>query len=176
MDPYPINAQHLGNSSPIVLQCVDAEILRRVESERTLLQMQLAQKCYRETALAQWHAQPGQGYFTHTANGVPFQFTHFLFEAVYQITFDPLFFRDSMIGLVVKGETPIFLTYKQLSSNKSFLAVLFTKFGSKITPLRSDAKLASLLRGIVYSNIEFRYYPYFSGWEKKVDCKMKLNT
>lgn len=118
MDPYPINAQHLGNSSPIVLQCVDAEILRRVESERTLLQMQLAQKCYRETALAQWHAQPGQGYFTHTANGVPFQFTHFLFEAVYQITFDPLFFRDSMIGLVVKGETPIFLERALLYSSK----------------------------------------------------------
>ncbi len=90
------------------------------------------------------------------------------FEAMYYVTFDPLFERKPVYLLKFPNQEKFFmLTEKEFYKTDSFLEKLQRESGVQIKNVVSRKKLASLLRDHIVVHATQIFIPFYSGWKKE---------
>lgn len=90
------------------------------------------------------------------------------FEAMYYVTFDPLFERKPVYLLKFPNQEKFFmLTEKEFYKTDSFLEKLQRESDIQIKNVVSRKKLASLLRDYIAVHATQIFIPFYSGWKKE---------
>ena len=144
-----------------------AQALQQGQAEIARLQKQLERKVLKEEELKQVLQIQGKAYFAIMASGRPVQLTHFIFEKVEHIAYDPLYGRKAQIWVKVSTqERPGLIDLEDFWNDKKWIAFLEQVSRTKITVYGSVKRVALLLRSIANESMRERFIPYFGGWSR----------
>lgn len=132
------------------------------------LEYKLKHKIFKEEELKQVLRLQGNAYFSIMASGRTVQLTHFIFEKVAQIFYDPLYDRKPQIRVKVSTqEKPDLIDWDDFWNDKKWLAFLEQISRTKITIYGSVKRVAVLLRSVANECMAQCYVPYLGGWVRR---------
>ena len=144
------------------------EALLQYQAENIKLKNRLEQKILKEEELKQVLQMQGDAYFSTMASGRAVQLTHFIFEKVAHIVYDPLYDRKTQIQVKVSvQEKPDLIDWDDFWNDKKWLAFLEQISRTKITIYGSVKRVAVLLRSIANECMAQCYVPYLGGWVRR---------
>ena len=144
------------------------EDLLQYQAENIKLKNRLEQKILKEEELKQVLRLQGDAYFSIMASGRTVQLTHFIFEKVAQIVYDPLYDRKPQIQVKVSTqEKPDLIDWDDFWNDKKWLAFLEQISRTKITIYGSVKRVAVLLRSVANECMAQCYVPYLGGWVRR---------
>lgn len=148
-----------------------AQALQQNQEEIAYLRNRLEQKILKEEELKQVLRLQGDAYFSIMASGRTVQLTHFIFEEVEHIVYDPLYGRKPQIRVKVSTqEEPGLIDCEAFWNDKKWLAFLEQVSRTKITIYGSVKRVALLLRSIANEIITEAFVPYLGGWNRADGC------
>lgn len=141
------------------------------------LEYKLKHKILKEEELKQVLRLQGNAYFSIMESGRPVQLTHFVFEKIERITYDPYYGRKAQICVKVSvQENEGLLDLEDFWNDKKWLTFLEQVSRTKIKMYGSVKRIALLLRSIANEKMRDVFVPYFGGWAKIEDCDYHYYT
>lgn len=132
------------------------------------LQNQLERKIWKEEELKQVIRLQGNAYFSIMASGRTVQLTHFIFEKVERVVYDPLYDRKPQLWIKVSTqEKPSRIDWEDFWNDKKWLCFLEQASRTKIAIYGSVKRVALLLRSIANECMTRCDIPYFGGWVRR---------
>lgn len=151
--------------------------IQQSQLEIARLKNRLEQKILKEEELKHVLRLQGDAYFSIMASGRTVQLTHFIFEKVAHIVYDPLYDRKPQIQVKVSAqEKPDLIDWDDFWNDKKWLAFLEQASRTKIKIYSSVKQIALLLRSIANEKMRAVLVPYFGGWAKTEDCCYRYDT
>lgn len=148
-----------------------AQALQQNQEEIDRLRNQLERKILKEEELRQVLQMQGNAYFSMMAGGRMVQLTHFSFETVKSIMYDPLYGRKAQIWIRVSTqEEPGLIDWEDFWNDKKWISFLERISRTKITIYGSVKRVALLLRSIANEIITEAFVPYLGGWSRADGC------
>ena len=142
--------------------------IQQSQTEISRLKNRLEQKILKEEELKHVLRLQGDAYFSIMASGRTVQLTHFIFEKVAHIVYDPLYDRKPQIQVKVSAqEKPDLIDWDDFWNDKKWLAFLEQISRTKITIYGSVKRVAVLLRSIANECMAQCYVPYLGGWIRR---------
>ena len=144
------------------------EALLQYQAENIKLKNQLGQKILKEEELKQVIRLQGDAYFSIMASGRTVQLTHFIFENVECVVYDPLYGQKPQIWIKVSTqEKPSRIDLADFENDKKWICFLEQVSRTKIQIYGSVKRIALLLRSIANKCMSQRYVPYLGGWIRR---------
>lgn len=173
--PAALYSQQMGypNMDYVIMQYMISgykytEALLQYQAENMKLKNQLEQKILKEEELKQVLRLQGDAYFSIMSSGRTVQLTHFIFEKVAYIVYDPLYDRKPQIRVKVSAqEEPDLIDWDDFWNDKKWLAFLEQVSRTKITIYGSVKRVAVLLRSIANECMAQCYISCLGGWVRK---------
>lgn len=151
--------------------------IQQSQTEIARLKNRLEQKILKEEELKHVLRLQGDAYFSIMASGRTVQLTHFIFEKVTHIVYDPLYDRKPQIQVKVSAqEKTDLIDWDDFWNDKKWLAFLEQASRTKIKIYSSVKQIALLLRSIANEKMRDVFVPYFGGWAKTEDCCYRYDT
>lgn len=146
------------------------ETILQYQAENIKLKNRLERKIIKEEELKQILQIQGKAYFTIMASGRMVQLTHFTFEKVEHIVYDPLYGRKRQIRIKVSAREELgLIDWDDFWNDKKWLAFLEQISRTKIKIYGTVKQVALLLRSIANEIITDLFVPYFGGWVERTD-------
>lgn len=141
------------------------EALLQWQAENIKLKNQLEQKILREEELKRVFQMQGNAYFSIMASGRPVQLTHFIFDKVEHVVYDPFYGRRPQIRIKVSTqEKPGLIDLDDFWNDKKWICFLEQISHTPIKIYGSIKQVALLLRSIANERMTRIFVPYFGGW------------
>lgn len=146
------------------------EALVQCHDENMRLKHRLEQKLLKEEELRQVLQMQGNAYFSMMASGRMVQLTHFSFEAVKSIVYDPLYGRKAQIWIKVSTqEEPGLIDWEDFWNDKKWISFLERISRTQIKIYGSVKRVALLLRSMANESMTQSFVPYLGGWGREND-------
>lgn len=137
------------------------------QAEIARLQNQLERKILKEEELRQVLLMQGSAYFSIIASGRTVQLTHFIFNKVEHIVYDPIYGRKPQIQIKVSTQDKsALIDLKDFWSDKKWISFLEQVSQTSIKIYGSVKRVALLLRSIANESMTQVFVPYFGGWNR----------
>lgn len=141
------------------------DALLQYQAENIKLKNRLEHKILKEEELRQVLRLQGDAYFSIMASGRAVQLTHFIFEKVERVVYDPLYDRKPQLWIKVSTqEKPSRIDWEDFWNDKKWLCFLEQASRTKIAIYGSVKRVALLLRSIANECMTQRDVPYLGGW------------
>lgn len=143
------------------------QALQQSQMEIARLQNQLECKILKEEELRQVLLMQGNAYFSIIAGGRTVQLTHFIFNQVEHIIYDPIYSRKPQIQIKVSTQDKsALIDLKDFWSDKKWISFLEQVSQTSIKIYGSVKRVALLLRSIANESMTQVFVPYFGGWSR----------
>lgn len=143
------------------------QAFQQSQAEIARLQNQLERKILKEEELRQVLLMQGSAYFSIIASGRTVQLTHFIFNKVEHIVYDPIYGRKPQIQIKVSTQDKsALIDLKDFWSDKKWISFLERVSQTSIKIYGSIKRVALLLRSIANESMTQVFVPYFGGWSK----------
>lgn len=143
------------------------QAFQQSQAEIARLQNQLERKILKEEELRQVLLIQGNAYFSIIASGRTVQLTHFIFNKVEHIVYDPIYGRKPQIQIKVSTQDKsALIDLKDFWSDKKWISFLERVSQTSIKIYGSVKRVALLLRSIANESMTQVFVPYFGGWSR----------